>query len=91
MVKDRETQRQRDTEAGVEVIDNLQTCSWPDGIVHEASRSQPGRPLAGSAKLQRSKWHLQRIGPLGSGPEPGTVARVDSMVPALQALGRTPR
>lgn len=74
----------------MEVIDNLQTCSWPAGIAHEASRSQPGRPLAGSAKLQRSKWHLQRTGPLGSGPEPGTVGRVESMVPALQALGRTP-
>lgn len=72
----------------MEVIDNLQTCSWPAVIVREASTSQPGRHLAGSAKLQRSKWHLQRIGPLVSGPEPGTVSRVESMVPALQALGK---
>lgn len=59
-----------------------------------ASRTKLADPnLAGPSRAParcRSKWHLQRTGPLGSGPEPGTVARVESMVPALQALGRTP-
>lgn len=49
----------------------------------EASRSRSGGHLAGPAKLQRSKWHFQRIEPLG--PSRGRVARVGSMVPALQA------
>lgn len=44
--------------------------------------------LAGSAKLQRSKWHPQRLEPLGA---PDCVARVGSMLPRCRLRpGRAP-
>lgn len=48
---------------------SLQTCSLPARTLRKASTSRPGWHLAGSAKLQRNKWHPQRIGPFGLGQE----------------------
>lgn len=62
-------------------MSHLQTCSSPAGTERRASGSRPSRHLAGSAKLQRSKWQHRRMEPPG----------LDQWHPRLQAWGRGPR
>lgn len=72
----------------MEVIDNPPNLSLACRIATAADPNLAGpRGLSQVAEKQMASpahWATRL------GPEPGTVARVESRVPALQALGRTP-